>query len=207
MLVVGTGGGKDLAPHAAAIAEFLKAGGNLLALGLDDAEANSFLPAPVRTNRQEHIAAFFEPFGADSLLAGVGPADVHDRSARRLPLVSAGAAPFGDGVLAKGQDMNVIFCQLPPYEITSAEGAVASFQVDAGDAADGKQSALVTLGTTTEAGGQFGQRLAAAPQVGKSYTFAVLLKGVGGPVTAHLEVERAGSPWDRAVKGPDVCDP
>ena len=33
-----------------AVAEFLKAGGNLLALGLDEQEANSFLPAPVRTN-------------------------------------------------------------------------------------------------------------------------------------------------------------
>ncbi len=150
MLVVGTGGGKELAAHAAAIAEFLKAGGNLLALGLDEQEANSFLPAPIRTNRQEHIAAFFEPFGADSLLAGVSPADVHDRGALRLPLVSAGAVPFGDGVLAKGQDMNVVFCQLLPYEITRAEGAVESFQVDAGDAADGKPSALVTLGTTLQ---------------------------------------------------------
>ena len=207
VLVVGAGGGKELAPRAPAIAEFLKAGGNLLALGLDEQEANSFLPTPVRTNRQEHIVTFFDPFGADSLLAGVGPADVNDDSARRLPLVSAGAAPFGDGVLAKGLEMNVIFCQLPPYEITCAEGAVASFQVDAGDAADGKRSALVTLGTTTKAGGQFGQRLSAAPQVGKSYTFAVLLKGVGGPVTAHLEVERAGSPWDRAAKGPDTVIP
>ena len=166
MLVVGTGGGKALAAHAADIAEFLKAGGNLLALGLDEQEANSFLPTPIRTNRQEHIAAFFEPFGADSLLAGVGPADVHDRGAPRLPLVSAGAVPFGDGVLAKGQDMNVIFCQLLPYEISRAEGAVASFQVDSGDAPDGKPSALVTLGTTSKAGGQFGQRISAAPGSG-----------------------------------------
>jgi hypothetical protein len=207
VLVVGSGGGKDLAAHASDIAEFLKAGGNLLALGLDEQEANSFLPTPIRMNRQEHIASFFEPFGAGSLLAGVGQADVEDSGARRLPLVSAGAEPFGDGVLAKGRDMNVIFCQLPPYDVSRAEGAVASFQVDAGDAADGKPSALVTLGTTTEAGGQFGQRLSAAPQVGKSYTFAVSIKGVGGPVTAHLEVERAGSPWDRAVKGPDVVIP
>jgi len=207
VLVVGTGGGKELAAHASAIAEFLKAGGNLLALGLDAQEANSFLPTPIRTNRQEHIAAFFEPFGADSLLAGVSPADVHDRGALRLPLVTAGAAPFGDGVLAKAQDMNVIFCQLLPYEITRAEGAVTSFQVDAGGAADGKPSALVTLGTTSEAGGQFGQRLKAAPEVGKAYTFAVRIKGVAGPVTAHLEVERAGSPWDRAAKGPDVVIP
>ncbi len=207
VLVVGTGGGKDLAAHASDIAEFLKAGGNLLALGLDEEEANSFLPTPIRTSRQEHIATFFEPFGADSLLAGVGPADVKDSGAPRLPLVSAGAAPIGDGVLAQGQGMNVIFCQLAPYEISRAEGAVASFQVDSADSADGKPSALVTLGTTSEADGQFGQALSAAPQVGKSYTFAVRIKGVGGPVKAHLEVERAGRPWDRAVKAPGVLIP
>jgi hypothetical protein len=207
VLVVGSGGGKELTPHAAAVAEFLNAGGNLLALGLDGREASSFLPAQVRTNQQEHIAAFFEPFGADSLLAGIGPADVHDRGAHHLPLVSSGAAAVGDGVLAKTRDMNVIFCQLLPYQISSAEGAPASFQVDDGDAVDGKNSALVTLGTTTEAGGQFGQRVSVVPQVGKSYTFAVMVKGLGGPVTAHLEVERDGRPWDRAVKAPETVVP
>ena len=39
------------------------------------------------------------------------------------------------------------------------------------------------------------------------YTFAVLIKGVGGPITVHLEVERAGGPYDRAVKGPDTVMP
>jgi hypothetical protein len=133
VLVVGAGGGKELAPHAPAIAEFLKAGGNLLALDLDEEEANSFLPTPIRTSRQEHIAVFFEPFGADSLLAGISPADVHDRSVRQLPLVTGGAMPVGDGVLAKGQDGNVIFCQLLPYEVSSTKGAAVWFQTDQKD--------------------------------------------------------------------------
>jgi len=47
ILVVGSGGGKQLAGHAAAIADFLKAGGNVLAVGLDDLEANAFLPFKV----------------------------------------------------------------------------------------------------------------------------------------------------------------
>jgi hypothetical protein len=64
----------------------------------------------------EHIAAFFDPFGKDSLLAGVSPADVHNRDPRTLPLVSAGATVFGDGVLAKAQDANVVFCQLASYD-------------------------------------------------------------------------------------------
>ncbi|MDP2899122.1 MAG: glycoside hydrolase family 2 TIM barrel-domain containing protein, partial [bacterium] len=88
VLVVGSGGGEKLAGNAAAIADFLKAGGNLLALGLDEKEANGFLPFEVRMKKQEHIASFFELFGADSLLAGVGPADVHNRDPREMPLVS-----------------------------------------------------------------------------------------------------------------------
>jgi hypothetical protein len=66
--------------------------------------------------KAEHIAAYFEPFGADSLLSGVSPADVHNRDPRDLPLVSGGATAFGDGVLAKAQNANVVFCQLAPWQ-------------------------------------------------------------------------------------------
>ena len=38
--------------------------------------------------KAEHIAAFFEPPPAGSPLAGVGPADVHNRDPRDLPLVT-----------------------------------------------------------------------------------------------------------------------
>jgi len=204
VLVVGSGGGKTLAINKAAIADFLKGGGNLLALGLDEQDANGFLPFEVRMKKQEHIASFFGLSGANSLLAGVGPADVHNRDPRELPLVSGGATVIGDGVLARAQNANVVFCQLPPYSVTSAQGAVPSFVVNDEDAVDGRQSALVTMGSTTETGGQFGQQVKGGGQVGKTYTFAVFVKGVGGPVRAHLEVERAGRPWDRAVKGENV---
>ncbi|MFQ5808590.1 MAG: carbohydrate binding domain-containing protein, partial [Armatimonadota bacterium] len=207
MLIAGRGAGRELAGSAAAIGAFLKAGGHLLALGLDEADANAFLPFEVRMKQEEHIASFFEPFGRDSLLAGVGPADVHNRDPRELPLVAAGASVVGNGVLAVGEEANVVFCQLPPYTLTSAEGALPSLVVNADDAADGKQSALVTMGSASEWGGQFGQKLEEAGGVGKTYTFAVLLKGVGGPVLVRLEVERAGRPWDRAVKGEEVLIP
>jgi hypothetical protein len=206
-LIVATGGGRKLAGSAAAVADFLKAGGHLLALGLDEQEANGFLPFKVGTTNAEHIASCFDPPAANSLLAGVAPADMHNRDPRRLSLVSAGATVLGDGVLAQAKNTKVVFFQFPPYTVTSAQGAVPSFLVDGQDALEGKQSALVTLGMTAGAGGQFGQRLKVAPQVGKTYTFAVFLKGVGGPVLAHLEVERAGAPWDRAVKGADVLVP
>jgi len=50
-----------LAENAAAVADFLKAGGHLLALGLDEQEANTFLPFKVGMTQAEHIASFFEP--------------------------------------------------------------------------------------------------------------------------------------------------
>jgi hypothetical protein len=73
----------------------------------------------VSTVRREHIAACFEPFGADSPLAGVSPAEVHNRDPRDLPLISVisgGATVAGDGVLAATADGNVVFCQLVPWQ-------------------------------------------------------------------------------------------
>jgi hypothetical protein len=68
----------------------------------------------------EHIAACFPPFSAHSLLAGVAPADVHNRDPRKLPLVTGGATAYGDGVLAATG--NVVFCQLPPFQVSSNHG-------------------------------------------------------------------------------------
>jgi hypothetical protein len=116
VLIVGPGGGRALAGEAAAIGKWLEAGGNLLALGLDGAQASAFLPFKVRTRKAEHIAAWFRPAGAKALLAGVGPAEVHNRDPRKLPLVSGGAAPVGNGVLAKAGGGNVVFCQLVPWQ-------------------------------------------------------------------------------------------
>ncbi|MGA2673097.1 MAG: glycoside hydrolase family 2 TIM barrel-domain containing protein [Terracidiphilus sp.] len=116
VLVVGPGGGKKLAAQRAHVAEWVKAGGRVLALGLDDAEANSFLPTNVSMVHREHISACFEPFPAGSALAGVSPAEVHNRDPRKLPLISEGATGAGDGVLATAAEGNVVFCQLVPWQ-------------------------------------------------------------------------------------------
>jgi hypothetical protein len=116
VLIVGPGGGRELAGDRAALGNWLQAGGRLLALGLDGAEASTFLPFPVATKQEEHIAACFPPQGRHSLLAGVGPADVHNRDPRRLPLVSGGAERSGNGVLATAARANVVFCQLVPWQ-------------------------------------------------------------------------------------------
>jgi hypothetical protein len=116
VLVVGPSGGQKLSGDAAVIADWLKKGGYLLAIGLDEQEANTFLPIKIRTKEQEHIAAYFEPFDFSSLAAGVGPADVHSREPRKIPLVSAGATIIGDGVLATAENLNIFFCQLAPWQ-------------------------------------------------------------------------------------------
>jgi beta-galactosidase len=126
VLVVGPGGGRDLAAKAPATAAWVKAGGRVLALGLDEAEANAFLPTKVMMQPAEHIAASFPPFSADSLLAGVAPADVHNRDPRTLPLLVAGATVCGDGVLATTG--NLVFCQLPPFQVSQSMGSLSSNQ-------------------------------------------------------------------------------
>jgi hypothetical protein len=206
VLVVGpdtTGGDASprspFADQSANIANWVKSGGRVLALGLDQAEANSFLPTKVTMQSAEHIAAFFPPFSADSLLAGVAPADIHNRDPRKLPLVTGGATPYGDGVLAANG--NVVFCQLPPFQVSKALGALSSLAVVQDDTAGRRKSALISLGSLVYA--QFGEKVAAG-QPGKSYTFAACVKAVGGPAVARLEVERAGQPYDRAVRGPDI---
>jgi beta-galactosidase len=78
VLIVGPGGGQKLSANAAAIGEWLNAGGHLLAIGVEQVDMGALLP-DVTMKKAEHIAAYFEPFGTASPLAGVGPADVHNR--------------------------------------------------------------------------------------------------------------------------------
>jgi beta-galactosidase/beta-glucuronidase len=116
VLIVGPGGGKELAGEAAALGDWLKQGGHVLALGLDGVQVGALLPSGVGVRTGEHIATYFEPPGLKSLLVGTGPADVHNRDPRELPLVAAGATALGNGVLAKADNANVVFCQLVPWQ-------------------------------------------------------------------------------------------
>ncbi|MCZ7648890.1 MAG: hypothetical protein M5U26_27145 [Planctomycetota bacterium] len=115
LLAVGPGGGAALSAHGEALAAWLKSGGRLLALGLDEKETGAFLPFKVGTRTAEHLAAYFERAGAESPFAGLGPADVHCRNPRELPLITEGATPLANGVLAQAQEGQVVFCQLVPW--------------------------------------------------------------------------------------------
>jgi hypothetical protein len=66
--------------------------------------------------RQEYISTSFEPFGVDTLFAGIGPADLHNRDPRDLPLVTGGAQVIGNGVLARVIGRETVFCQLVPWQ-------------------------------------------------------------------------------------------
>lgn len=122
VLIVGSGADRQLANRAAEIGTWIEAGGHVLALGLDQDEANSFLPVKVAMKDEEHIASWFEPFGAGSLLAGVSPADVHNASPRKLPLL-AGDAAIGNGVLGHLNNTHVVFAQMPPFSVFCFEAA------------------------------------------------------------------------------------
>jgi hypothetical protein len=116
VLIIGHGASKKLQTMASDLAPWLKGGGRLLAIGLDATEAHGLLSFPLRIDRKEHIGAYFDAFAAASPLAGVGPADVHDRDARTHPLLAGGATIVGDGVLGQGPDSHVVFLQIVPWE-------------------------------------------------------------------------------------------
>jgi beta-galactosidase/beta-glucuronidase len=117
ILIVGPGAAKELTADALVVGEWVsEKGGHVLALGLEQAETRSFLPVAIETKKGEHISAYFEPPGRDSLLAGIGPADVHNRAPRSVPLVSGGVTVTGNGVLAMAKSAHVAFCQLLPWQ-------------------------------------------------------------------------------------------
>jgi hypothetical protein len=117
ILIVGPGGAKELTTDALVVGEWVsEKGGHVLALGLTQSETRSFLPIAVETKMDEHISTYFDPPLRDSLLAGIGPADVHNRDPRTVPLVSGGATVTGNGVLAMAKNANVVLCQLLPWQ-------------------------------------------------------------------------------------------
>jgi hypothetical protein len=111
VLIVGPG-----APKLADLSGWLNNGGNLLAMGLNQSEADALISLKVTLKKAEHIASCFPSPGQSSMLAGIGPQDVHNRDPREFPLVTAGAQVIGDGILAVGEHQNVVFCQMVPWQ-------------------------------------------------------------------------------------------
>jgi hypothetical protein len=118
ILVVTRGSGNRLARHREVISAWLEKGGHMLAVGLNADEANAFMPFIVNMKKAEHICEVFESKGMGSLLAGIGPADINMREPRELDLVSGGATPLGNGVLAVANQGKVVFCQIAPWQFS-----------------------------------------------------------------------------------------
>jgi len=116
VLIAGPDCSEKLAGGTAAITDWLKAGGFALTIGLDQSDVTKMLSSNIAVKKAEHISTYFRSSAIGSLLEGVGPADVHNRDPRELPLVSSGAQVIGDGVLAKAEHVNVVFCQLAPWQ-------------------------------------------------------------------------------------------
>jgi len=116
VLIAGPGCSEKLAGGKAEIARRLKAGGNVLAIGLDQSDVTAMLSSDITIRKAEHISTYFKPSASGSLLEGIGPADVHNRDPRELPLISSGAQVIGDGVLARAEHANLVFCQLAPWQ-------------------------------------------------------------------------------------------
>jgi len=116
VLIIGPGDKPILTERKTAIEDWLAKGGQILALGLDQTDINAWLPGQIVTTSGEHISAYFNPFETASTLAGVSPAEVHNRDPRALPLITAGARIVGNGVLALGNKGQVVFCQLVPWQ-------------------------------------------------------------------------------------------
>jgi beta-galactosidase len=121
VLVVTSGADQVISNNRQFIAEFLKHGGRLLAIALAQQELDVLLPFHVMAKNAEHISAVFPAPEESSPFAGIGPADVHNRGPRDVPLIVSGATLIGDGVLASAsadsKTQNVIFCQLAPWQL------------------------------------------------------------------------------------------
>ncbi len=85
------------------------------------------------------------------------------------------------------------------WQLQKAGTTECRFSVEQGGAAQGQSSALLALGAVAQWGVQFGQTFSAGAK-GTTYTLAAFVKGVEGKVEVGLEIERGGSPYDRAAR-------
>ena len=116
VLIAGPGGGKILSSDSRKIGDWITKGGRLICIGLNYEDVEAFLPVKITIEKKENISTFFEIMNKNSIFAGIGPSDLHNRDPKDVPLVSGGAEIIGNGVLAKNENAHVLFFQLVPWE-------------------------------------------------------------------------------------------
>ncbi|MCL2623757.1 MAG: hypothetical protein FWD31_08840, partial [Planctomycetaceae bacterium] len=87
----------------------------LLTVGLSVDNLEFTFP-DITVENKEHISTYFEPFGMNSPLRGIGPADLHNRDPQNFPLVTGGADVVGNGILAVADDGRTVICGLAPWQ-------------------------------------------------------------------------------------------
>jgi hypothetical protein len=121
VLVLGPGAAEQVGKAAPALADWIKAGGRVLALALGQDEAQALLPCPVRMEAKEHISCRYDPPGPGTPVSGVGCGEFMIRDPRQVPLVAGGARALGNGVLALADGMEAVLCQLAPWHFDHKE--------------------------------------------------------------------------------------
>jgi hypothetical protein len=116
ILIVDPEGSSKLADSQKSISKWLKKGGRMLTIGLNKEDFGGLFP-DLEMKKEEHISAYFESQGVGSLLAGIGPADIHNRAPLEVSKVTLGAKVFGDGVLAVTENNQAVLCQLVPWHL------------------------------------------------------------------------------------------
>ncbi|MCL2119744.1 MAG: hypothetical protein FWH27_15110, partial [Planctomycetaceae bacterium] len=117
VLALGSGSGFVISGELSS--RFRKDGRVLMIGALPDSEYGMNVPFPeISTKEGEHISTYFEPFGMDSPLRGVGPADLHNRDPQDYPLVTGGTGVdvVGNGILAVLDDGRTVICGLAPWQ-------------------------------------------------------------------------------------------
>ena len=130
---------------------------------------------------------------------------IKDASSRRWPLVLLGAFALLQVTWAEATEKPRNAFANPSFELgregwqlDKAGKTECRFSVDAKEAVDGQNSALITVGLVDNWGMQFGQHFPAGEK-GRTYTMAVFAKSAEEPLEVGLYIERNAAPWDKAA--------
>ena len=93
-----------------------------------------------------------------------------------------------------------------PWRMDKGGKTAARFELAREGALEGQRAMRVTVGAVESYGTQFGQVVDAGAK-GRTYTLAVMVKPLSGPLTVDLQIERPAKPYDRALRGRKVALP
>ncbi|MCJ8330428.1 MAG: hypothetical protein MJH11_10645 [Lentisphaeria bacterium] len=95
---------------------WVNSGGKVIGIGLSQVELNQLSSNPIKLKAAEYINSTFAPSKFGTMLAGIGPGELHLREPRILNLVVSGLNPKGKGALAVSNKGNLVLCQVVPWQ-------------------------------------------------------------------------------------------